>query len=45
MAQAQTQVIVGAYQQAMLTDAAERPMVEQAWDLINEQLYEDWPRK
>ena len=45
LAQAQTQVIVASYQQAVLTDAAERPMVEQAWDLINEQLYADWPRR
>ena len=45
LAQAQSQVIVASYQQAILTDLAERPLVEQSWDLINDALYQDWPRR
>jgi hypothetical protein len=41
---AQTQVIQAAYNQAILTDASERPMVEQAISLINEQIMVDWPK-
>jgi hypothetical protein len=41
---AQTQVIQAAYNQAILTDASERPVVEQAISLINEQIMVDWPK-
>lgn len=42
--EAQTQVIQAAYHQAVLTDMAERPVVEHSLAIINEQIMVDWPQ-
>lgn len=42
--EAQSQVILAAYQQAVLTDMAERPVIEESLQKINEQLMADWPQ-